>query len=290
MTTFKQQRAHKIGVGVLVIGELPEFSDLSLKSMANVGINRICFVADKNGSDWISRKSFELSEVLFCRHENLEITREVASLGDEGGYVEFGEKKFFLLMILKWLLILDMWKRHRDLEFSLFSDLDVAWRKNIEPKDLSELKGEKVLAIQDDSRGKDRVFYCPGIMIWRKTPNSEKLIKNIYEFQRDEILLGQVLPDDKALNFYLNKESLHHLVTTLNRKLFVIGHRFPYLMAGVKGFRIRKVVAFHANYARGSKVKNFYLKASLIHPGNPLRIFYLARFLKWRILGNLVKF
>lgn len=290
MTTFKQKQAHKIGVGVLVIGELPEFSDLSLKSMANVGITRICFVADKNGSDWISRKSFELPKVLFCHHENLEITREVAGLGDEGGYVEFGEKKFFLLMILKWLLILDMWKQHTSLELSLFSDLDVAWRKNIELKDLSELKGEKVLAIQDDSRGKDRVFYCPGIMIWRKTPNSEKLIKNIYEYQRDEILLGQVLPDDKALNFYLNKESLHHIVTTLHSKQFVIGHRFPYLMAGVKGFRIRKVVAFHANYARGSKVKNFYLKASLIHPGNPLRLFYLARFLKWRILGNLVKF
>ena len=283
MTTFKQKQAQKIGIGVLVIGDLPEFSDLSLKSMANVGITRICFVADKNGSDWISRKSFELPTVLFCRHENLEINREVASLGDEGGYVEFGEKKFFLLMILKWLLILDMWQCHRNLEYSLFTDLDVAWRKNIELKDLRELKGEKVLAIQDDSRGKDRVFYCPGIMIWRKTPNSEKLIKNIYEYQRHEILLGQVLPDDKALNFYLNKESLHHLVTTLNRKKFVIGHRFPYLMAGVKGFRMRNVIAFHANYTKGSVVKKLYIKGALLNSKNPVRLLYFGRFIFLRI-------
>jgi hypothetical protein len=53
-------------------------------------------------------------------------------------------------------------------------------------------------------------------------------------------------------------------------------------MAGINGFKFGKTVAFHANYVRGSKVKNLYLKAALMNERSTMRLFYLARFLVWR--------
>jgi hypothetical protein len=61
-----------------------------------------------------------------------------------------------------------------------------------------------------------------------------------------------VLLDIKPLDAYLNKESLHHLATTLNSKEFVIGHRFLYLMARIRGLKICKVVAAHAYHAEAA--------------------------------------
>jgi hypothetical protein len=148
------------------------------------------------------------------------------------------------------------------------------------------LNGGRVLAIQDDSRGKDRVYYCPGIMLWKKSSYSERLLIDVYKYQRNEIINGQVLPDDKTLNFYLNEKSLYHLVTTLDKTEFIIGHRFPFLMAGKNGFKLRRTVAFHANYAKGSKVKNLYLKEALINSGSPMRLLYLAGFLVWRFISS----
>ena len=95
---------------------------------------------------------------------------------DEGSYIDFGEKKLFIWIILKWLLILDMLQRHANLELSLFSDSDIKWRKNIKLRNVNKLSGEKVLANQDHSRGRDGVFYFLDIMIWRETSNSGKSI------------------------------------------------------------------------------------------------------------------
>jgi len=233
MTQIDDSILSQVGVGVLVIGKLPNFSSLSLKSISDIGTRRVCYIADENGTNWIENQGLHFPKLQLCRHNSSRIALEIKSLGDEGSYVEFGQKKFFLLMILKWLLILDMWKQHEELNFVLFSDLDVAWRKNINLKHLSTLDEARVLAIQDDSPDKNRIYYCPGIMLWKKSPISEKLIRDVYDYQRSEILQGNVFPDDKALNLYLNKESLHHLVTSLDSTEFVIGHRFPFLMAGI---------------------------------------------------------
>lgn len=53
-----------------------------------------------------------------------------------------------------------------------------------------------------------------------------------------------VLPDDNALNIYLNRISLRNLAATLNSKKFAIGHRFPFLNGKNKRIQKFKVVAF----------------------------------------------
>lgn len=150
-----------------------------------------------------------------CRHFNAEIDTEVTGLGPEGDYVEFGEKKFFLLMILKWLLIKDMWQSHSELDFVIFSDLDVAWRSTPNLRKIFEDSSKALLAIQDDSRNSNDRFFCPSIMVWRKSSRTIVILDEIYQFQKSRIDEGEWLPDDKALNFYLKQNGLYELVIPL---------------------------------------------------------------------------
>lgn len=270
-------------IGILVIGELPFFSLLSLQSMAKVGFGNVCYVSDQKGDEWLRTSASEVKGIHFCKHENSKILDEISRLGLEGGYVSFGNSKFFLLMILKWLLIIDMMAVHATSKYVLYSDLDVIWRQRPSADDIFMSRSEATLAIQDDSTFDGRTYFCPGIMFWRNSGESKELIKAIFEFQKKEIENGTDMPDDKALNYVIQSEDLFQKVIPLDKKTFIIGHRFPYLMGGINGFRLRKFVAFHANYVSGSQLKYRYMRGALNRPFNPLRIFYLINFICHRI-------
>jgi hypothetical protein len=275
------------GVGILVIGTLDEFASLSLTTFRNLEITRICYVADDLGEDWLLANKTKLSGVTFCRHKNKEIISEISYLGEPSTYESFGTQKFFTLMILKWLLLLDIWQMHSEIERVMFSDLDVAWKRQPKVQDLLPQGSRYILAIQDDSTPKGRTFYCPGIMIWNRSQISKQIIRDIYDFQRQEIRSSKIIADDKALNYFIQTNNLHSLVRLLDQKSYVIGHRFPYLMAGINGFSLRRYYAFHANYVSGSKMKLLYLKFSLVHPANPLRYWYVFWFIWNKLMMRL---
>ena len=272
----------KIGVSILIIGDLDEFASLSIETFRNLNSSRVCYVADELGELWLDRHRLKLNNITFCRHQSNEIVFEILSLGNESKYESFGSQKFFTLMILKWLLILDIWNTHTTLEYVLFSDLDIVWRKSPRIDDIFK-NSRQILAIQDDSTSEGRTFYCPGIMIWKKTNQSQFMIKEIYDFQKDEISRGNIIADDKALNAFILKNQIEDLVGVLDKKLFVIGHRFPYLLSGVKEFSLRNYYAFHANYVSGGKLKLIYLRAVLVKPYNPIRYCYVL----WYVLRAL---
>jgi len=145
--------------GLLVIGELGEFANKSLQSMLKSGVKRFCYLSDSVGDKWIRAQLADTNGIQICRHSNAEIDSQVTGLGPEGDYVEFGEKKFFLLMILKWLLIKDMWRFHSELDFVIFSDLDVAWKRTPSLRKIFTDDSKAFLAIQDDSRNSDDRFF-----------------------------------------------------------------------------------------------------------------------------------
>lgn len=275
-------------IGILVIGELPIFSLLSLQSMAEVGFRKVCYVSDQKGEGWLKKSAADIKGIHLCKHENSKILDEISRLGLEGGYVSFGNSKFFLLMILKWLLIIDMMAVHATSKYVLYSDLDVIWRQRPNSDDIFISKPEATLAIQDDSTFDGRRFFCPGIMFWKNSGDSKEFIKAIFEFQKKEIENGTDMPDDKALNYVVQSEELFHKVIPLDKKTFIIGHRFPYLMSGINGFRLRNAIAFHANYVSGSQLKQTYMRGALSRPFSPFRIVYLINFLYQRVLRQKV--
>jgi hypothetical protein len=282
---MKQEQCH-LGVGVLVIGQLPKFSEISFESLRNTGISKICFIADSEGKKWILDKGANPGNIRLCEHKNLRINAEIGKLGKSSMYVNFGEKKFYMLMILKWLLILDMWNQHRDMKVVLFSDLDVYWKRAPKIEEIFPSESDAFLAIQDDSRGDSRKYYCPGIMFWRRSQDSKKTIENIFRFQRSEILKGRIIADDKALNMYLKEKNLYRRIIALESTEFIIGHRFPYLMLGIKGYRFRKFNAFHANYTKGEKNKLKYLQIVSKKTFNLQRYLYLSWFLWNRLFSK----
>jgi hypothetical protein len=90
MTKIDDSIFTQVGVGVLVIGKLPNFSSLSLKSIADIGTRRVCFIADENASKWINNQGLHFPKLQLCRHNSSIIAQEIKSLGNEVSYVEFG--------------------------------------------------------------------------------------------------------------------------------------------------------------------------------------------------------
>jgi len=262
--------------GLLVIGELGEFANKSLQSMLQSGVKRFCYLSDSVGDKWIRAQLADANGIKLCRHFNAVIDTEVTGLGPEGDYVEFGEKKFFLLKILKWLLIKDMWQSHSELDFVIFSDFDVAWKSTPNLRKIFEDSSKAFLAIQDDSRNSNDRFFCPGIMIWRKSPRAIMILDEIDQFQKSRIDEGEWLPDDKALNFYLKQNGLYELVIPLPDEEYVIGHRLLHLMLGIGKFKLRKMTAFHANYAKGNDLKLKFINASQINTFSLKRFYFIA--------------
>jgi hypothetical protein len=91
MTKSDDSIFNQVGVGVLVIGKLPNFSSLSLKSISDIGTGSVCFIVDANGSNLIENQGLHFPKLQLCRHNSSRIAQEIKNLGDEGSYVEFGE-------------------------------------------------------------------------------------------------------------------------------------------------------------------------------------------------------
>ena len=178
-------------------------------------------------------------------------------------------------MILKWLLLLDLFKNHSDINFSLYSDLDIIWRGS----PIEEIKkisnSDKIFHIQEDSKfDGSNSFLCPGIMLWKKNAESIAVLNAIYKFQFERNLGNNLLADDKALNLWLKDQKKMNIYEKLPRNLYVIGHSFPWLMIGAKKFKLNKIICFHGNYIIGKEKKLRVLKAAMVNSKNPARYYF----------------
>jgi len=116
-------------------------------------------------------------------------------------------------------------------------------------------------------------------MIWRKSPRAIMILDQMYQFQKSRIDEGEWLPDDKALNAYLKHNGLYDLVKPLPVEEYVIGHRFLHLMLGIGKFKLRKMTAFHANYAQGNSLKLRFINASQLNVFSLKRFYFIASLL-----------
>ena len=272
--------SNKYSCALLVLGDLGEPAKISLSSIGNIQADSVCAIADDIGRKWlISNSSKEIINRI-CLHSNSKIESILKSLEQNNEYVAFGNPRFFKLMILKWLLILDIFEKH-NYHACIYTDLDVYWRKSAKPTYLKFMESEKISLIQNDSLiDGSREFFCPGIMFWKNDNRSLTAIKEIYEIQKSKIDAGESFPDDKALNLWIQIQTNRNLVDFLPSKLYVIGHRMMWLMLGIKKFSLKNTVAFHGNYSVGLKQKTELMKAARVSYYSPMRVYYFLLQLK----------
>jgi len=245
--------------------------------LENMDSLSVCVLSDEVGKVWIKEKSTDKIKSKLCFHSTKEIEGIISNLDYDDNYVSFGSPRFFKLMILKWLLILDSFEMHENIHSCIYTDLDVYWRKS--PREVigKLFQKEISLLIQDDTTlDGSREFFCPGIMVWRNSKESRDIIKEVYEIQKKKIDSGQPFPDDKALNDWINQGENRKKIKGLPKDLFIIGHRIVWLLIGVKGFSLKKTIAFHGNYSVGLKEKGILMEAASLPPLSFKRIFFLV--------------
>ena len=236
----------------------------------NLPNSRICVKADQDGFKYVESHLASLKKLVpYCAHRisnDKSWVLEDAATGSE--YSKFGTYKFFRLMHLKWSLIQEALAEQSDDPYVIFTDLDVFWAKE-PPNIFHNQRGKDILgAIQVDPRMEKENFFCPGIMFWKRTSASQKVLTSIQSYHADLMQVDKSLADDKALNMWLNIDDHSKYICGLDRYQYIIGHRLPQLLLGISHFKLENFTAFHANYAVGleKKARNIDLASLKIKP------------------------
>ena len=246
----------------LIIGNLGNSGELSLKSMLELNPNRLCYLSDEVGQKWVNSvvKRYKLNRKLLCKHIiKQNIYNELKINNQINKHREFGQESFIRLTPLKWLLISQTLDEHKREKFVVFSDLDVIWFRL---PNFNTIK-QNTIYIQNDFRPKsNKPYYCTGIMIWPQTTQVYYEVKNLYAFQKSLISSGKLIPDEPAFNLYINQKSFKSKVTALNKNEYVIGHKTRKILKE-SSKSLYKIHAYHANYFTGDKQKTIAMKSLL---------------------------
>jgi hypothetical protein len=249
----------QINFVILAIGNLGTSGEISLKSILSLNPKRICYLADQKGESWLvetlNRNNTNIK--ILCSHKVNKIHYEQLKINQDLQSRYFGQEDFIRITPLKWLIINQSLVKHNKEKLIVFSDLDVLWLKS------QEIKNPKKIQIQDDSwELTKKQHYCTGIMVWPNSTSSKKITKQIYTFQRNLIIQGNLIPDEPAFNGFINQYNATNLITPLNKDIFIIGHRVIALLRKEKGI-LDAATAYHANYFIGNYQKKIVLKTIL---------------------------
>jgi len=88
-------------------------------------------------------------------------------------------------------------------------------------------------------------------MAWKTNSKAAEVLEAIRKSHEVMLRTNPIMPDDKALNIWASNPINSKLFSTLDRRKYVIGHRLTYLLLGIGGYGLNKMVAYHANYAVG---------------------------------------
>lgn len=274
-------------VALLIFGKLGESAKISLKSIGNLGTKKICILADKAGENWIKKYQIEFNLPALCFHEPnaVDLLSMNLNLNKENNYSEFGSERFIKLTTFKWFLIMDTLKSHKEIEGTLFTDLDVLWRKLPENQINDGNIGKNFALIQDDSPLRSTpVHFCTGIMYWKNIEESKKNLLELFNIQKRNIESEKLIPDEPTFNKWYQTMQNSEGIKAFSKTDIVIGHRFFNLCTNRNNFDYENFSAFHSNYVIGENRKSLMLKTLLFRiNGNYIWVFGLLRYLNWKV-------
>jgi len=245
---------NKLHYCVVAIGDPGLLGDFSLKSIVDTSPLKVCALVDDLGAAWIEKFKVQNAGTICVHFIKDSYSWVLKDFKTETTFQDFGSDKFFRLMFLKWVILEECLSEIDINEYLIFSDLDVFWSKSLANQLEEFSKSSALLALQNDST-ETREFYCPGIMIWKQSSATIELLRDIRDFHLNALSSEPLLPDDKAINRWLCTDENKKFLYALPKEKFVIGHRIFQLLREVEGFDLQELIAYHANYTLGSKLK-----------------------------------
>ena len=282
----------QFSVSLIVFGRLGKSAALSLHSILDLNPKRICIVADSPGKRWIEETGFNSNNKIFCFHSADVSAAGKLDLESNQPYSHFGKERFIRLTAQKWVVISNSLS-HPDVDFTVFSDLDVVWTaKSIEilMSEISNFEEFDIFAQNDPKKDlTSNPYFCTGIMVWQRCFENIESLKDLLALQLKDLNSGVLTPDEPIFNRYA-KTQKHNGIGLLGRASFVIGNRFFHLCLK-RGFRSEQIAAFHANYVVGEKAKYRRLQAiSILTSGKFPYLLFSGELARYLLLKSRLRF
>jgi hypothetical protein len=278
-------------IALLIIGDLGESAAISLESLVRLGASRLCVLSDGAGELWIKKylKVYKLPQLCLHHPKESDLTALDLKFAESNKYSNFGSESFIKLTVFKWFLIRESMRTHSDTDATLFSDLDVFWTRLPSQVYFENRSSSYLALIQDDSpRHTAKEHFCTGVMYWKNSKESEKILLELFENQKKDIKLGKLVPDEPTFNRWFKKSNRPRGIEPLFKNEVVIGHRFVDLCMRRNSFDFKDFSAFHANYVVGENRKALLLRSLLYRiNGNYKWLYGLSQFLRWKLVSKI---
>lgn len=251
----------------LFFGEINAMVKLHLDSLVSLGGVRICI--------GLSRQNREMLEPVLndrnietCLHyvdesPQAALIFERFDLNTNSSYA-YTHEHFAVVNLFKWIFLLDVYNKHKELTHFVFTDFDVLWLSKPSREDFLAISGLSGISTQLDSLSQGRNVHCTGIIFLQNTLRAKSFLQNVLNRQMQQVLAGNLrYYDQVAFNDLVDLQSRPNLFGFLSTESYVIGS--DALKLSLSNLRhIRKnVVAFHANYIIGHESK-YLMMSSLL--------------------------
>jgi hypothetical protein len=249
----------QVNLCLLVIGDLGETGRISLQTMSNLEVAKVCVAANPSGIEWLKINSPSGLAGKLCLHHEILANFEFKQFNLKSDYSEYRSLDFRILTLLKWDLLAESMRIHTDVQTVLFSDLDIYWFRD--PFETIECltKSNHTLFVQDDASKNRPTWCCTGVMFWKNNERSLYSIAALRNLQKERIEAGEPQDDEDTFNQLIHLENSSLEFERLNQMEYIVGRNFMKMLTS-SDFSTRKI-CFHANYLTGLSRKQKLLTA-----------------------------
>lgn len=242
-------------LALLVIGNLGETGEISLKSLMKQAPERVCVLANDSGENWLTTLDWLVNGSI-CFHtvkqNRSKSNTEVSSLTN---YSEYRTTNFDLLTSLKWHLILDVMDKHKNINRVVYTDLDIYWRTK--PSDEVFLDQSCNVWVQYTPSKIRTQWFCTGIMSWPNSKDSVSALKKLINDQNLSFESGDPANDEVIFNKCYENLAIEVKKMPINK--YLVGKEFNRVFIAPRFF-FPHLICFHANYFVGNDLKAKILK------------------------------
>lgn len=224
----------------LLVGKPSKAALYSLSSINQLKPSRICIMADETGSEWL-KENFDVS-LIFCLHK-IPPTFYSKYFANSGHllFESYGTKQFSVVTMLKFVIILDVFKLHKDINDVIFSDLDVFW-KTI-PRQLYDNNPSQDILTQGEKTSRGTKRSCTGVIYLLR--GGLDIITRVYRYQDEAISTGDFIHDERAFNRFISSSDDKKRIGLFSDESVVLG---PRIWTTLRNWD--RMDAYHANYLR----------------------------------------
>ena len=224
----------------LLVGRPSKAALYSLSSIVQLKPVQVCIMVDERGSEWLS-ENFDTSSN-FCLHR-IPPSFYIDSLtkSSDSLFERYGTRQFSIITNLKFVILLEVFKLHNEIDKVVFSDLDIFWKSF--PRELCGSNTTKEILTQGEKTRYGSKRSCTGVIYLAQ--EGLDIIAKVCAYQKEAIRQGDFIHDERAFNRFVSNSDDRERIGLFSDESVVLG---PKIWTTLRKWD--QMDAYHANYMK----------------------------------------